>query len=178
MAPRTVCALEHALAAASEAGASTELLSMSGLDLPLYRPGLPLEGYGPSVQRMREAVRRADAMIWSTGAYHGTLAGVTKNALDFLEFLRGDEPAYLGGKSVGLIATAAGDGAGVNAVHAMVHAAHVLRATVVPLWVSIPKASRVFDREGRTTDDHWAGQLDRLGRLVVRLAGTLTETAA
>lgn len=175
---RSLHAMEAALAAAEAAGASTERLALNELDLPLYRPGEPLDAYDPAVERMLDAVRRADAMIWSTGAYHGTLTGAMKNALDFLDFLGGDEPAYLDGRTIGLIAVAAGSGAGVNAINAMTHAAHALRAGVTSLSVPIPHASRVFDRQGRTTVDKWAGRLDRLGRLVVRRAGGSVKTAA
>ena len=43
-------ALERALAAAEEAGATTELLDLRELDLPMYEPGRPLEGFGESAE--------------------------------------------------------------------------------------------------------------------------------
>ena len=81
-------ALEEALRTAEEAGATTELLDLHELALPMYEPGRPIEEYGEGVERLVESMRDADAMIWSTAAYHGTLAGVTKNALDFAQFWR------------------------------------------------------------------------------------------
>ena len=81
-------ALERALEAAQRSGALVELLDLNVLQLPMYLPDPALEAYGANVQTFVEMASRAHAMIWSTGAYHGTLAGVTKNALDFLEFLR------------------------------------------------------------------------------------------
>src|SRR5918998_6743517 len=80
-------ALRRALAAAEEAGAQTRLLDLRELDLPMYEPGRPIADYGPEVERFIEEVREADALVLSTAAYHGTLAGVTKNALDFTQFL-------------------------------------------------------------------------------------------
>lgn len=79
------------------------------------------------------------------GTYHGTLAGATKNALDFIQLMAGDEIPYLQDKVVGLIATAGGDLAGANAVAAMVHAVDTLRGTVAPLTVAIPQ---VWKRAG------------------------------
>ena len=40
---RGLLALEEALRAAEEAGATTELLALRELDLPMYEPGKPLE---------------------------------------------------------------------------------------------------------------------------------------
>src|SRR5215208_1316189 len=42
----SLLALKKALRAAEEAGATTELLDLRELDLPLYEPGKPLEGCG------------------------------------------------------------------------------------------------------------------------------------
>ncbi|HEV8044610.1 MAG TPA: NADPH-dependent FMN reductase, partial [Rubrobacter sp.] len=114
-------ALRRALGAAEEAGAETELLDLRELGLPMYQPGRPLEDYGDNVRGFVEALREADALLVSTAAYHGTLAGVTKNALDFAQFLGRDERPYFDGKVVGLISTAGGEQAAANANGAMVH---------------------------------------------------------
>ncbi len=166
-------ALRRALAAAGEAGAETGLLDLRELDLPMYEPGRSLEEYGPGVGRLVGELRGADAVLISTAAYHGTLAGVTKNALDFAQFLSGGEHPYLDGKVVGLISTAGGEQAGANAAGAMVHVVHALRGVVAPLVVSIPKAWQRADGSGNVTDEVYGGRLDALGELVVDLAGGL-----
>ena len=166
-------ALRRALTAAREAGAETELLDLRELNLPMFEPGRPLGEYGPEVERFVEAVREADALLISTAAYHGTLAGVTKNALDFAQFMAHDENPYLQDKVVGLIATAGGDLAGANAVAAMVHAVHALRGTVAPLTVAIPQAWKREDGDGDIADEGYGGRLDKLGSLVVELAARL-----
>ena len=166
-------ALRRALEASEGAGAEVELLDLRELDLPMYEPGRPLEEYGENVRRLVEALRGADAVIVSTAAYHGTLAGVTKNALDFVQYLSRDEKAYLDGRAVGLIATAGGDLAAARSIDAMVHAAHALRGVVAPLSVAMPKAWRMSDGEGNVTDEGYGVRLDKLGRLVVDLAEAL-----
>ncbi|QIN79284.1 hypothetical protein GBA65_13050 [Rubrobacter marinus] len=167
-------ALRRALGAARDSGAEAELLDLKELDLPMYEPGRPLEGYGEGVGRLVEAMRGADALILSTAAYHGTLAGITKNALDFAQFLGGDERPYFDGKVVGLISTAGGEMAGSNANGAMVHVVHALRGTVAPLMVSVPRAWKFSDGDGNITDDGYGEKLEGLGRLVVDLASRLT----
>jgi FMN reductase len=163
-------ALRRALSAAEEAGAEVELLDLRELGLPMYEPGKALDDFGPEVRRFVEAVREADALILSTAAYHGTLAGVTKNALDFVQFLRRDERPYLEGRVVGLISTAGGDRAAANTTDALVHVVHALRGVVAPQMVTIGGARRQADNEGNITDEGSGRRLDRLGALVVDMA--------
>ena len=163
-------ALQRALRAAKEAGAETELLGLRELNLPMYEPGRPLEDYGPEVRRFVEVLRGADALILSTAAYHGTLAGVTKNALDFTQFLARDERPYLDGRVVGLISTSGGERAAANTMDAMVHVVHALRGIVAPSMVTISRAWQRSDDEGNITDDNYGKRLDKLGTLVVELA--------
>ena len=166
-------ALERSLAAAADAGAEVELLDLNDLRLPMYEPGKPLDEYGENARRLIEAIGGADALLLSTAAYHGTLAGVTKNALDFVQFLGREEPQYLAGKVVGLISTAGGEQAAANANAAMVHVVHSLRGIVAPLMVGVTRAWQRTDHEGYVTDDNYGRRLDNLGGLVVHLAEKL-----
>ena len=166
-------ALRRALAAAEEAGAEVDLLDLNELRLPMYEPGKPLDDYGENVRRLIEAISEADALLLSTAAYHGTLAGVTKNALDFVQFLDKEEPAYLDGKVVGLISTAGGEQAAANANAAMVNVVHSLRGIVAPLMVGVTRAWKRTDDEGEVTDDNYGRRLGNLGGMVVDLAGKI-----
>lgn len=161
-------ALTTALNAATRTGAKTELLDLRSLELPMYVPGKPVEAYGENVGKLVATLKGADGLLISTAAYQGTLAGVTKNALDFLEFLRPD--GYLGGKPVGLIATSGGDMDAANAANALVHAVHALRGTVVPPVVTLPRAWQGIQPEESRIDPKWQKRLERLGRSVLELA--------
>ena len=163
-------ALRRSLAAAEEAGAEVELLDLNKLRLPMYEPGKPLGEYGNNVRRLVEVIRGADALLVSTAAYHGTLAGVTKNALDFVQFLGREEHPYFDGKVVGLISTAGGEQAAANANAAMVHLVHSLRGIVAPLMVGVTRAWQRTDDQGDITDDNYGRRLENLGGLVVDLA--------
>ncbi len=163
-------ALRRALEAAKEAGAETELLDLRELNLPMYESGRPLDDYGPEVRRLVEAMRGADALILSTAAYHGTLAGVTKNALDFTQFLAREERPYLDCRVVSPISTAGGVRAAANTTDAMVHVVHALRGIVAPSMVTISKAWQRCDGEGNIIDEDHGKRLDRLGKLVVEMA--------
>jgi FMN reductase len=166
-------ALRRALAASEEARAEIELLDLNELKLPMYEPRKPLDEYGDNVRRLIGALREADALLISTAAYYGTLAGVTKNALDYVQFLGKEEHPYFEGKVVGLISTAGGEQAAANANAAMVHAVHALRGIVAPLMVGVTKAWQRTDDRGEITDDNYGARLDSLGGLVVELAEKL-----
>lgn len=170
-------ALRRALRASEDAGAYAELLDLRALDLPMYVPSKPLQEYGENVARFLEAIRESDALLISAAAYHGTLAGVVKNALDFTQFLARDEKPYLDGKVVGLITTAGGDRAAAYAADALVNVVHALRGLVAPLMVAIPKAWQLSDGDGNIADENYGGRLDRLGGLVVDLASRMGDVA-
>jgi FMN reductase len=122
-------------------------------------------------------MRGADALLLSTAAYHGTLAGVTKNALDFAQFLARDERPYLQDRVVGLISTAGGGMAAVNAIGAMVNAVHALRGVAAPLSVPVTQSWKAFDEEGIIRDEGVARRLESLGWIVVEMATKLGSGA-
>lgn len=166
-------ALAAALVAARNVGALTELFPLRDLRLPFYEPEWPLSAYPATVEQLLSAVRQADVLLLSTPGYHGTLAGVTKNALDFLEFLHDDHPPYLTHKLVGLIATAGGEMAAVNAINALAHVAQSLRGVVIPLHVPIARADQAINADGQVIDGRIARRLQDLGTLAVELASRI-----
>ncbi len=176
-------ALQRALESARAEGATTQLLDLRRLDLPMYQPDWELEDYGTNVQDFVQIMRHADAFLFSTAAYHGTLAGVTKNALDYFEFLADAPRPYLHNKPVGLIATASGDMADIHSITAMINVVHSLRGYALPLSVPIHNASKAFDKEGNVINEKIATRLTQLGKMAVETAGhfrpvTVSEPAA
>ena len=74
-------------------GAEVQVFPGLDLDLPPYHTGAVLPEVATGYV---EAVRRADAVVISSPGYHGTVSGLVKNALDYLEELRTDQPAVPG----------------------------------------------------------------------------------
>jgi FMN reductase len=165
---RSRAALAVALEGAAAAGAETELLDLRHLDLPMYDPDD--EGDPPEAAvTLIKSCRAADAMLWSSPMYQGTISGAFKNALDWLHPLGRLDPPYLHDKVVGLM-SAAGGTQGLQAINTMEFATRALRAWSVPYVVPIAAAARVFDQEGRIHEPSVADQLARLGHEVVRVA--------
>ncbi len=163
----SLSALRVALDAATAAGADVELLDVRLLDLPLYHE--PFAGPLPGLDRLVDLAARADGMIWSSPMYHGTVSGAFKNALDWLQRLGGNDPPFLSGKPIGLIATAGGV-QGLQAVNTMEHSVRALRGWTVPFVVPIARSYEVFDGDGSPQDEAVAAQLATLGREVASAA--------
>lgn len=168
----SLLALQAALSAAEASGAMITLLDLRTLNLPMYNPELDYQDYGGNLHQFIKTVRQADGLLISTAAYHGSLAGVTKNALDLLDFLpKRDGESYLHNVPVGLIATAGGDQAAVNTISVLVQIVHSLRGTALPLAVPVHNAKSAFSQDGRITDTKVAVRLGKLGQLIVETAG-------
>ena len=76
------CALKVSLSAAEYHGAETLLISGRELLLPMYEPGAD---HTVGAQPIVDAFRRCDGVIVSSPAYHGSVSGLLKNALDYAE---------------------------------------------------------------------------------------------
>src|SRR5690606_24717109 len=53
-------------------------------DLPLYNDDLRKQGFPPPAERLREQVRRADAVLIVSPEYNYSIPGVLKNAIDWI----------------------------------------------------------------------------------------------
>ncbi len=171
----TLTVLKMALEAARYNGASTELIDLHELELPLYYDTKRLEDF-PNPEYIRqflEKFSRADGFIFCAPTYHGTPSASFKNALDFLEFLPRRPNLYLSGKVGGLLAVASGINSGPNCLTSMMFNARALRLLIAPGSMQVSPSKRIFDADGHLTDASMAGRIAELGAEVVKLAWML-----
>ena len=161
-------ALRISLAAAESAGAETAIFAGEDLLLPMYRPGV-VERTGAS-ERLVRMFRTMDGIIIATPAYHGSLSGLVKNALDYTEDLRADARVYFDGCAVGCICCAGGWQAAGQTLAAMRAVAHALRGWPTPFGAMINTSLPVFDAAGRLVDESTHLQLQLVGRQVAEFA--------
>jgi FMN reductase len=156
-------ALREALRIASEQNAPVDLLDLRALNLPMFVPSWQINDYPiehhASLSRFIETCRAASAMVWASPAYHGTVSGVFKNAIDFIELMCDDQPAYLNGKAIGEIAN--NDS---KTFSAMSNSVHELQAWLAPTHVQLSKND--FDADLRLNG---ANAVRRMTRLVNEL---------
>jgi FMN reductase len=159
-------ALRAAAVIAQEKGFETEILDVRELNLPMYTPDANdpdyfEEPHRTNLHRLLEGCRRADAMVWSSPTYHGTVSGVFKNALDFIEMLSEEQRPYLHQIPVGLIA--------INdsvTFSAMINCVYELRGWSAPTKVLLRRD--LFDPDLQALRDERAQR--RLSRMVDNLA--------
>lgn len=162
-------ALRAALAAAGTLGAQTSSFTGRALDFAPYHSGATLPA---SAGEYLEAVRSADAVIISSPGYHGTVSGVVKNALDYLEELRTDRRPYLDGRPVAAIAVARGWQAAVGTLGTLRQVIHALRGWPTPLGLTINSAVTTFDAADVADDPAVTASIDVMaGQLISFLTG-------
>ncbi|MFG2988389.1 NADPH-dependent FMN reductase [Streptomyces sp. NPDC048257] len=166
---RTETALRRSAAAAVAAGAEAEFFVGEQLRLPLYDPSSRVRDV--RAQRLLEAVRRADALLIASPAYHGAVSGLVKNALDYFEDLREDSRPYLEQRVVGCIGVGSGPQGPAAALRSLRDIVHALRGWPTPLGVVIGAAPT--DLSG-SPDDRTAAQLDAMGIEVTGFARAWT----
>ncbi|MCK9895532.1 NAD(P)H-dependent oxidoreductase [Frankia sp. AgB32] len=152
--------LATSLATMAQAGAETMLFGAGELDLPMYAPDRPERT--SAALRLLAAVERSDAVVIATPAWHGGVSGLVKNALDYLEDLRGAPRPYLDGRAVGLIVSASDPQAAGTTLAALRASVHQLRGWPTPLGVTLAAAEATFDPHGRLRDPATADKLETL----------------
>ena len=163
-------ALRIAAAAAASAGADVTLITGQSLMLPIYDPESPHRS--AEATAFTSALRTADALIVSSPGYHGTVSGMLKNALDYIEDLRDDDRPYLAGLPVGCIAVAYGWQASVATLLTLRTCAHALRGWPTPMGAAVNASiPDLFDKvTGTCKDEGSRFQLETVGRQVVEFA--------
>jgi FMN reductase len=116
-----------------------------------------------------EAIRRADGVIVASPRYHGSISGLVKNAIDYLEETSKDARVYLDGVPVGLIATAYGWQATGSTLATLRSIVHALRGWPTPLGAAINSSGGIF-KAGVCSDAGASNQLELVGYQVVEFA--------
>jgi FMN reductase len=169
----TRAALEVVLAAARRAGATTQTFDLGQLDIPLYEHGATATA---DTLRWVEAAGQAHGLVWVTPLYHGSVSGLFKNAIDWLELLRTAPAPYLSDKVVALGCCAGGAQAlqGINAMEPMVRS---LRGLTLPLVAPVERAWQAFDAEGQPVEPTLRTTLELQGKELVRVLQRLRNAA-
>jgi FMN reductase len=159
--------LRKALDAAEKTGARTLYFDGKALDLPMYSYG---GVRNTQASDLIDALRRADGIIIASPGYHGTVSGLIKNALDYVEDMAKDDRVYFEGRAVGLIAVAAGWQATGSTLATLRSITHALRGWPTPMAIAINSAQPVFDAGGELIDSGISKQLEILADQVVGFA--------
>lgn len=153
-------ALERALTAAKTTGATTDLVDLTTLTLPVFDPDRSDAG---DATELRRRVRAADGVLLGSPMYHGSYSSVLKTALDYCGF---DEFEHT---TVGLLVVSGG-GFPTPALEHLRSVARALDAWVLPHQVAIPNSHSAFE-DGELTDESLVERVETLGTDLVEYAG-------
>ncbi|MEJ7837173.1 MAG: NAD(P)H-dependent oxidoreductase [Thermomicrobiales bacterium] len=126
----TLLVLRHLLRLAESKGATTDLIDVHTVRLPVYEPEVPREQQPQALLDLLPILQRADGFILASPTYHGTVSGGVKNLLDSIDLFGSDERGSFAGRPVG-VAAYGGPGA-INTLNALHHSARGLSGFVVP----------------------------------------------
>ncbi len=173
-------AVKVAAAVAEAEGAVVDLIVSRDLMFPVYDTETP--DRTPEAERFVKAARAADAMIIASPGYHGSMSGMLKNVLDYLEDTNKDERVYLDGVPVGCIAVSYGWQATVSTMQSIRTIVHALRGWPSPFGATINATEKIFDDHGNCIDDRARFGLETVAKQVVefaklRKAGLLTDVS-
>ena len=143
-------------------------------DLPAYNEDVEEVGWPHPVQRLRDIVADADAILVSTPEYNGSMPGVLKNALDWMSRPHGD--GVLQGK---VAATISASPSPYGAQWAQEHLRAVLEACKVTLVnpepVTLANAFDALDAHGEVTAPDALVAIRRLTDQVLARSRQLTR---
>ena len=142
--------LRAAIEAAPE-DVEVELFDPSDIaDLPLYDQDLELAGAPERVMRLREAWGSADAILFATPEYNGSVPGGLKNAIDWAS--RPFREAALTGKTVAIAGASTGQFGAMWAQADLRKILGTAGARVVGDELPVTRAHERFDESGRLLD--------------------------
>lgn len=133
-------ALTIALAAARQAGATTDLIDLSTLDLPFCGTAQDKDD-NPQIVELRSRIEQGQGILLGSPEYHNSFSGVLKNALDLLS---SDQTR---GKIFGLLGVAGGSTGAINTLGHLRVVVRGIGGWSLPVQISIPNAGKAFAGE-------------------------------
>lgn len=129
--------------------------------LPFFNEDLEATGDPEQVQRFKEAISRANAVLIATPEYNGVVPGVLANAIDWAS--RPTGRSVLRNKPVAVMGAVLGRSGSANAQAALRGVLSRVGAIVVPdPQVLVPRASRLFDEQVNLRDEETREEIRQL----------------
>jgi NAD(P)H-dependent FMN reductase len=149
-------------------GVEVDLAHFSEFEMPLYNGDLePKVGWPPGVAEMTKRMDAADALIIASPEYNYSIAGVLKNAIDWVSRIR---PMPWRGKSVYLMSASPSPMGGIRGLWQTRIPLEGCGSLVFPDMFALPYAHLAFDEQGKLKDKANFERLQRELRGFLRLA--------
>jgi chromate reductase len=147
-----------------------------GLDLlPAYSEDRDTEQPPAEVARLREAIAGADAVLFATPEYNGTMPGHLKTAVDWAS--RPHRESSLWGKPVAVVGASVTDYGAIWAQDHLRKSLGLAGARVMDGDFPVGKAQERFDEDGELVDLELRERLEEIVANLVDHAGELAKAA-
>lgn len=129
---------------------TTTVLTGGKLEFPFYRT---TEDHRDSrVRNYLTELASADGIVIISPTYHGTISGLLKNALDYVNDLAQDRRPFLEGRPIGCVAVSAGEQGAASTIATLRTIAHALRGWPTPLGVTLCNDLAALHPDGEPVD--------------------------
>jgi chromate reductase len=125
--------------------------------VPPYNEDCDVEEPPAGAERLRDAIAEANAVLFATPEYNGSVPGQLKNAVDWAS--RPHRTSALWGKPVAVVGASSGMYGAIWAQADLRKALGVAGARVVEAEVAVGRAGERFDEAGRLVDDELKDEL-------------------
>ncbi|MEV4754142.1 NADPH-dependent FMN reductase [Micromonospora sp. NPDC049559] len=127
------------------------------LNFACYRPAAVRPA---PVRRFLDALAAADGVVLLSPAYHGTLSGLLKNALDYVNDLAEADQPFLDGRPIGCVAIADGEQGAHSTLATLRTVAHALRGWPTPYGAALSGERAALDDAGAPRLGRTAAELE------------------
>ncbi len=157
--------------AAERAGASSAVLDLRALALPVYDGDLEAaQGVPAGATTLRDAIVAHDALLIATPEYNGFPTPLVINAFDWLSRLP-DGLAVTANKPVALVASSPGALGGLRSMNFLrQYLQMAFQTLVLPAQQAVGKAHEAFGPDGNLADARAAATLDGVVKALLREA--------
>lgn len=134
----------------SQMGVDTEFVDLRDFDIPLYDGDLQERAFPKGVQKFKNLIKEADAVLICSPEYNWASPGVLKNALNWSSRPYGD--AAFDGKLVALMSSSPGRVGGARALLDLRTSLNEMSAWVYPPTVSVGAVHELLNEKGDIKD--------------------------
>jgi FMN reductase len=171
----TLSILKYTASQLISMGADVTVIDIREFNLPMYsypRSGMTTDKKLSDFMRI---ISSSDGYLFASPEYHGTVSAAFKNIIDHFELLAENNPPYLTGKPVGLIAAAGAENAGYNTLQTMMNIVHSLRGIVAPSSLAVGSANNHVSPGGEIINESLTRKLNRLAAELYDLSRVLNQ---
>ncbi|MCU1232272.1 MAG: NADPH-dependent reductase [Candidatus Solibacter sp.] len=168
LAPQIVEALQAA-------GLDATFADLRDYPMPLYEGDLEAtEGMPLAAKALKDVARDVDAFVIASPEYNGSYPAVQKNAIDWISRPEpGERHLHVfADKLAAILSASPGPGGGRRVLQQLRQLLEMIRVTVIPQDLSIPRAAEALDADGRLTRPE---DIEGLHALVDALASELSR---